>query len=130
MFGKKSPAYYEAKVELLEKENTELKQQVRDLQRALVSATAPEAYYQMLAEEAEKREKETPVSDEEKAEKEFTRNYISEMEAPLFRGGMSEFRAYLERGGRKLVSQLDSDLETAFTSAPSVPESLHNNSES
>jgi len=124
MFGK-SADYYQAQADLLKEENERLRAQVRDLQEALVAATSPAKYQQMLAERWEEKQKDAPDFEERVKEREFHQKYIEQMENPTF-SGVEEFRAYINRDQKELIA----DLEMTSTRAPKPPDSLHGNSES
>lgn len=128
MWGRasKSAPVLEAKLELLQEENERLRQQVKELQEALVASTAPAAYQQRIATRWAEEEKNDPEVVDRKEETKFMEQYVGEMEGATFKNP-DEFVSYLSRGGNRT---LQDKLETAVTMAPPTAVSLHGNSES
>ena len=124
MFGR-SPELIAAKVkiEFLTKENENLRQQVFQLQDALVASRAPEAYAQRLADRYESKEPEKNLLHNDI---DLMKRMLMEFEGkPAFENA-EEFIKYV----KKLDPGLESNLEMQLTEAPEPPISLHDNEES
>lgn len=113
---------------MLEQENERLREQVSRLQDALVSATAPAAYQQILAAKAEAQPEKEGALDELTREAEAMKMYISELEDPrgVFRDP-DEFISFFKGG---MNPKLHRSLEEAAIEEPEPPGPLHGNSES
>lgn len=116
------------KVEFLERDNAQLREQVAKLQDALVAATAPAAFERLIAERANKAEPIENVSEELVKDAQAMRQYISAIEDPrgIFHSA-DEFISFFKGG---MNPDLQRGLEDVATVGPDEPGSLHGNKES
>lgn len=131
MFGGGKPSAAEhmaalVKLEFLERDNAQLREQVTKLQDALIAATAPAAYERILAERASQEPQ--SVTDDLVRETQAMRQYIHQLEDPrgIFHNA-DEFISFFKGG---MNPDLHRGLEEVATVAPEEPISLHGNSES
>ena len=117
----------EARVEYLEEENTRLREQVQQLQEALIATAAPAVYQHMVAKRAVV-EPDDPKTEELLREAQAVRRYVSELENTngIFRNA-DEFMEFF-RGG--MNPDLHRNMEDVATVAPEAHESIHDNPES
>lgn len=115
------------KIEFLERDNKQLRDQVTKLQDALVATTAPAAYERLVADRAAKEPVDS-MNDEMVKDAQAMRQYISALEDPrgIFHSA-DEFISFF-RGG--MNPDLQRGLEDTATAAPDQPDSLHGNTES
>lgn len=115
------------KIEFLERDNKQLREQVTKLQDALVAATAPAAFDRLVAERAAKEPNEN-LNQEMMKDAQALRQYITALEDPrgIFHSA-DEFISFF-RGG--MNPDLHRGLEEVATVAPDEPGSLHGNGES
>jgi len=115
------------KIEFLERDNKQLREQVAKLQDALVAATAPAAFERLVADRAAKEPVDT-LNEEMMKDAQALRQYISALEDPrgIFHNA-DEFIAFFKSG---MNPDLQRGLEDVATAPPDQPDSLHGNTES
>lgn len=116
------------KVEFLERDNAQLREQVAKLQDALVAATAPAAFERIIADRANKAEPVENATEELVKDAQALRRYITELEDPrgIFHNA-DEFISFFKGG---MTPDLQRGLEDVATIGPAEPDSLHGNKES
>lgn len=101
------------KLEMLEQEAVRLRQRVSELEKALLSKVAPEAYRDQLYREAQVNPQVESEEDKNlKLENEILRNYAVQIERPIF------------DGAEDMITKLSGIIGIQ------PPESFHNNEES
>lgn len=125
MFGRSSPELIAArvKIEFLQKENADLREQVRKLQEALVATASPQAYRDQ---QAEKDDGKPVVASPMEQELDLMKKYMMELEGKPAFSSADEFIRYVKH----IDPSLEDSLEEAVTQAPPTLESLHDNEES
>lgn len=107
------------KIEFLEKENSELKAQVRNLQDALIASRSPEAYSHMLAQRANEEVKDDPGFEAMRQEMDTFKSHLSQIERPAFETP-EDFIKYM-----RMDPEVEKGLEEKITGPPSPRKAVH-----
>lgn len=132
MFGRRSPELMaaQARCESLEREVERLSKQIEQLQMALISARAPEAYQDIMAQRAasEETEQERAKMAEQNQESGILAAYAQYVEEPVLQS--PDDLIHLTRKLMGKEPEVISNLEMSSTQPPSSSESVHQNPES